>query len=234
MLMSFIKKITDLPKFKIYMGLDPRFVKGPAIILFPLHNNLLCCGLAGILTIKGAPCRDIAHPLSTIEKLFEKIKEHNMGKILAGSLRPESYLDGGGFLEKIEQTVRLLKTDENFCQLFFDKEKTGKFISTVKAIRDFLSQEEHVVEEKAGLFSTAKMEIINRRLLMLRDTVWAAEQDIISNVEKILKLSGAKGISEIPPKSLKKYKRKNVLNSVFLYTFVASTMILGTMYLLKK
>lgn len=211
MLMSFIKKITDLPKFKIYMGLDPRFVKGPAIILFPLHNNLLCCGLAGIITIKGAPCRDVAHPLSTIEKLFEKIKENNMGKILAGSLRPESYLDGGGFLEKIEQTVRLLKTDENFCQLFFDKEKTKKFISTVKAIRDFLSQEEHVVEEKAGLFSTAKMEIINRRLLMLRDTVWAAEQDIISNVEKILKLSGAKGISEIPPKSLKKYKKLNLL-----------------------
>ncbi|MDO9584959.1 MAG: SIS domain-containing protein, partial [Syntrophales bacterium] len=206
-----IKKIVELLRYRVYLGLDPRRILGPAVIFLPLRGHFLCCGLAGILTVKGAPCPATVDTLLMIVKLFEKIKEHDMQTVLGGSLPPERYLDGGGFLEEMEQAVQLLKTDENFRRLFFDPGKIEQLNSIVEAMRDFLSQEEQVLEGKAGLFSTAKMETINRRLVMLRDIVWAAERDVICNVEKIRELSGAAGISGFSAESLKKYKKLNFL-----------------------
>ena len=56
MLINYIKKTANsLKTYNLYFGLAPQPVRGPAIILFPLRNCLLCCGLAGIVTIKKAP-----------------------------------------------------------------------------------------------------------------------------------------------------------------------------------
>ena len=209
------KTLNSLIKHKIFLGINPRRVHGPAIILFPMCDHLLCCGLAGIVTVKKAPPPPDIDPLLLIVKLFPKIKEHGLQTVLAGTFEPERYLDGGGFLEEMEQSVRLLKTDENFRRLFFVPGKIEQLSSIVEEMRDFLSQEEKIVEGKAGFFSTAKMETINSRLVTLRDIIWAAERDVLWNVGRIVELSGAVRAGEVSPQSLKKYKKLNfLLNSL--------------------
>jgi glutamine---fructose-6-phosphate transaminase (isomerizing) len=206
-----VKTIASFIMYRIYLGIDPRRVPGPAIILFPLCRRLLCCGLAGIVTVKKAPSSPDDDPVVLIVRLFEKIKRHGMEAILAGSLQTERYLDGGGCLEEMEQTILTMMADETFSRLFFDSGKIQRFKSLVEEMRHFLAHEEQIVEEHAGFFSTLKVETINSRLIMLRDIIWAAERDILVNVDKIALLSGAAKQDGSSAESLKKYKKLNFL-----------------------
>ncbi|HLA27283.1 MAG TPA: SIS domain-containing protein [Syntrophales bacterium] len=212
MQLNYIKKIANsLKTYKLYLGLAPQPVRGPAIILFPLCNCLLCCGLAGIVTVKKAPPPPDIDPVLQLAELLEKIGKNDLQTILSGSLATEFYLNGGGYLEEMECYVRSLKTDENFQRLFFNSGNIRRLSDLVGQMKDFLSQEERLIDENASSFSTGKMETINGRLVSLRDIVWAAGQDILRNVEKIVKLSGAVDICDIPAASLKKYKKINFL-----------------------
>src|SRR3989304_1218393 len=143
MQLNYIKKIANsLKTYKLYLGLAPQPVLGPAIILFPLHNCLLCCGLAGIVTVKKAPPPPDIDPVLQLAELLEKIGKNDLQTILSGSLATEFYLNGGGYLEEMECYVRSLKTDENFQRLFFNSGNIRRLSDLVGQMKDFLSQEE--------------------------------------------------------------------------------------------
>ena len=212
MLLNYIKKIVNsLKTYNLYLGLAPQPVLGPAIILFPLHNCLLCCGLAGIVTVKKAPPPPDIDPVLQLAELLTKMVKNDLQSILSGSLATKFYLDGGGYLEEMERCVQSLKRDENFQRLFFDSGKIRRLSDLVEKMKDFLSREERLIDENAGSFSTGKMETINGRLVLLRDITWAAGRDILGNVEKIVKLSGAANIRDITTASLKKYNHAIIL-----------------------
>ena len=200
-----------LKKYRICLGLDPRRVVGPAIIIAPLSRQLLCCGLAGVVTVKGAPVQPDSDCLAGIQDLLPKISERGLMACMAGSLPLEQYLGGDSFLEEMEQCVRSLKGDDNFCRLFSDPGLITRLTGIVEAIKVLLSREEKLVEENAGFFSTVKMETINSHLVLLRDIVWMAERDVLGNMGKILQLAGAAQQQEISAAALRKYKKINFL-----------------------
>ncbi|MCG6535723.1 MAG: hypothetical protein L7F78_13745, partial [Syntrophales bacterium LBB04] len=134
-----------------------------------------------------------------------------MEAILAGTLPTDHYLDGEGLLAQMEQTVRNMMADESFRRLFFDPAKIKSFKALVEKMRYFLSHEERMIEENAGLFSTSKVETLNSRIIMLRDITWSAEQDILLNFDKIARLAGAGDEKGFSADSLKKYKKLNFL-----------------------
>ncbi|HEX7534643.1 MAG TPA: SIS domain-containing protein, partial [Syntrophales bacterium] len=47
--------------------------------------------------------------------------------------------------------------------------------------------------------------------ILMKDIIWGLEKDVIENIEKIRRLSGAGGVKEISPESFKKYKKMNIL-----------------------
>jgi hypothetical protein len=51
-------RVSRLPA--IHWGRHPAQVAGPAVILFPCSTNRLCCGLAGIIAVKGRTDRNMA------------------------------------------------------------------------------------------------------------------------------------------------------------------------------
>jgi len=212
MWLNYILKIFyHLKQYRICIGRDPRLVRGPAVIFFPLYRRLFCCGLAGVVTVKGALVQPHANCLAQIVELLQGIRDKGMSAVMAGSLPLTHYLDGDGRLEEMEQCVCSFKGDDSFRHLFFDTALNTQLAGIVKEMKELLLQEEKLVEEKAGLFSTDKMEMINSRLVMLRDIVWTAEQDVLGNINKILKLSGAAELQNISACSLQKYKKINFL-----------------------
>ncbi|MFZ3115565.1 MAG: SIS domain-containing protein [Syntrophales bacterium] len=206
---SVVKAISGLKKYQVYLGRVPHFVSGPALIIFPLRRNVLVCGLAGIISIKRAApllSSEIADPGRLLE-LLEKMKRWDLQALLAHSQPAERYLDGADCLEEVEQGIRSLKREDSFARLFFDADLMHRFIVVIRAMKGLLSGEERELAEKAVLFPTSSMETINARLVSLRDTVWAAERDILGNVERIQKLSGRQKRDEITPSALRKYKK---------------------------
>ena len=78
----------------------------------------------------------------------------------------------------------------------------------------FLSAEETLLDRKAGCFSTADLETVNRGLVLIRDLHWGLDHDILDNVQKIIDLAGAGGVADVAPEALSKYRKLNIASEL--------------------
>ncbi len=205
--------IRHLKRWKIHAGVDPRRVSSPSLIFFPLSGNILCCGLAGILTVKRADGRGGVHEHEHQSPAvpFERIRKRHIREVLSGAVPSERYLDGEEALALMEQAILDLKRDDIFEHLFFDPDRTTRLRSLSRGIDAFLAGEEGVLEAHADRFATGDLEIINSRLVRMKDIGWALEKDILGNIERICELAGAAHPCEVPSAAFGKYRRVNYL-----------------------
>ncbi len=194
---------------RIGIGCSPERVSGPALIFFPFDPAVLCCGLAGILMIKGAsePSETVETALRHIEEGIPFLKQKNIVGILSGATPVDSYLSGVSLLEGLSNSLQELKREAAVEHLFFSRQKAAGLHEQVSSLRNFLSAEERQLEHSAGSFRTHDLEIINGRLGVLKDFIWILEKDILGNLGRIAALSGD-GVSR---EAFHKYRKLNGL-----------------------
>jgi len=204
----------SLKKWRIYIGRNPQLVPSKSIIIFPWLPETLPCGLAGILTIKKeTQVKD--NILENLSSLFEEAKSNCLNKLLSQSISPEKYLGGLGKLGDMDGYVLYLKQGSAFEHIFFQPGMVEELTTLSKAMSSFLLNEEELIEKNAGKFSTGEMEHVNNSLTFMKDSAWALERDILSNIDKILYLSGCEERPEISQKGFMKYRNVNLLlNSI--------------------
>ena len=203
--------IEYLKQWSICIGVAIQSAPSRSIVIFPLFTDTLCCGFAGVLTIKGS---DKAEETDLVEKfirLFQGIRKKEMKALLSGLIKPLDYLNDGSQKGEMEDTLLRQKRDIPTQQIFFNRDKTLKLSGIINEMNRFLTEEEKILEENAGHFSTADMEIINSRLILMKDVIWSLEKDLLGNIEKITSLAGVDGVSQIIPESYRKYKSINFL-----------------------
>jgi glucosamine--fructose-6-phosphate aminotransferase (isomerizing) len=208
-----IRAIELLKKWKVYVGADPDRVSAPAVIFFPSERTILPCGLAGILTIKQTSWTD--EPEKEIDDLFDVVSRSPMQKILAGALLSEAYLNGKDALDALENRISVLKRTAPFERLFYDVGEAARLAALSQKINAFIAEEQNFLENGAASFATGDLEIINSRLTRMKDVCWALEKDILDNIGRILKLSGAERPEDLAPEAFSKYRKINfLLNSL--------------------
>ena len=79
--------------WKIYIGRNPARLPPRSIVVFPCQRNILCCGLAGILVIKGAQTAASSDDQALLSGYWEKIRTRHLKDVLGGTLSPQDYLD---------------------------------------------------------------------------------------------------------------------------------------------
>jgi glucosamine--fructose-6-phosphate aminotransferase (isomerizing) len=190
----YLQTIQHLKRWKIYVGVDPQRISAPVLVFFPLSANVFFCGLAGILTVKKTdrPADPAANEHLSV--LFEKIRKQNLQEILAGIIASDRYLEGPDALAAMEQDILTLKRDAVFERLFFDPACTARLTHLSKGMNVFLSEEDNALETQAVRFSTGDLEIINSRLVQMKDICWALEKDILDNIERIVRLAGTENL----------------------------------------
>lgn len=194
---------------EIQIGRNPQQVHAPALVLFPHHPAILCCGLAGILTLhRKRPPKASGDDLPL---LFARAAEKNLPALLLGKIPKASYLGGIPTQEAMEQELLRMKGEEAFEKIFYDTRELKKLAHLAEKMKAFLAVEERLLEEQAGRISTVDLEAINRGLVMIRDLVWGLDKDILENVEKICRLAGAEGVTGVAPEALPKYRKMNFL-----------------------
>ncbi len=200
---------------RIRIGVNPDLVCAPVLVFFPLTPTVLCCGLAGLLTVKlSRPSRpfDAAQMLS---EQFEAVRSHRLSALLSRKTEPRDYLGGSAHLSAMESVLRNLKEEDAFRRLFFDPAQSEKLARLVSAMSAFFSEEEKTLESGAGRFHTQDLETVNARLVLLKDILWALERDILENIGRIVRLAGAGERRELSPQAFAKYGKLNLLlNSV--------------------
>ena len=195
----------------ICCGCRPSQAPAPAIIFFPLNLTTLCCGLAGILKVKRKERTLDDGPDKKLRQIFETIRGKGIQTLAAGTVPVREYLESQETLEGMDESIRQLKGDDAFGEIFFDTPRTDNLYTLLREMKAFLAAEENTFELHADRFSTIDSEAINGRLTRIKDIVWALDKDILENFGKIMDLAGAASAADIPPAALRKYRSINFL-----------------------
>ncbi len=178
----------DLHRFfaacRIFIGEKPSAVPSPSIIFFPLLPSQLNCGFAGLMTLK-LPQKDAGLTADLmLTQLWEKIKRSGLQKVLAGEVATASCLGGLETINSVEKASLELKQENAQEILFFDEARAQKLFVLVGEMNSFLAAQEKLLEENAIKFTSTDLEIINSRIILIKDIVWILGKDILSNFEK--------------------------------------------------
>jgi glucosamine--fructose-6-phosphate aminotransferase (isomerizing) len=196
---------------RVFFGIRPATVDGPAIIFAPLLPGRLNCGFAGLMSCRSAQKESGTSADQALRALWEKAKKNGLEKIFNGQTDPADYLDGRETIRALTDCVKELKRENVQEYLFFHQERAVNLTRMTAGMKAFLADEEKILEERAAGISSADLETIHRRLLLFKDICWMLDCDILTNLQKVLSLSGAEKCSSLQPAAFRKYRKLNLL-----------------------
>lgn len=208
-----IKKILFfVTNCRLYVGIRPVDAEQPAIIFFPILSCQLNCGFAGLMTCRTQESSsDSSSPDITLAALWDTVKSAGIQTAPDGKKDTANYLNGRGALAAMETAVHQLKREEAQERLFFQKERVANLSRIADETKSFILNEEKQLEDQTIPIDSADLELINSRLLLLKDISWMLEKDILTNLQKVLTLSGAEPPSGLTPAAFRKYRKLNLL-----------------------
>ena len=196
---------------RIFFGIRPDDVSGPAIVFAPILPDRLNCGFAGLLSFRPAQKASGAAAAKTLQALWKKAGKSDLEQITGGKTDPENYLNSQETLQSLMDTVQELKREDVQEYLFYHEDGATDLTRVTVDMKAFLAQEEKILENRAAGISSAGLETIHHRLLLLKDIGWMLENDILANLQKVLSLSGAEKSSLLRPAAFRKYRKLNLL-----------------------
>ena len=168
-----VSAIKNLCRFfaacQLFIGKQPCSVPSPSIIFFPIIPAQLNCGFAGLMTLQLQKQNAGLAADLTLAQLWKKVKSSGLQKILAGDIVAASYFSGLEALGSIEKAVQELKQENVQEILFFDEARAKKLFVLVDEINLFLADQEELLEENAIKFTSTDLEIINSRIILIKD-----------------------------------------------------------------
>jgi len=201
-------------KHNIYLGRCPRRVPVGSIVFFPLQPATFYCGLAGIITINSETNHN-PRIVQTLRTEFQTIQSNNLTALKSGDISAQAYLGGREPLGNLSELIRRFKQDTSLEHLIFQDDAIQSLADLIHDQKTFLRHEETLIEKHAAVFSTETLEAVNAALTILKDCLWALDQDIFSNLERILYLTGSDHPSNLTVEGFKKYREINLLlNSI--------------------
>ena len=196
---------------QLFIGKQPSNVPSPSIVFFPVLPFQLNCGFAGLMTLQLQKKNAGLTADLTLTQLWGKSKSSGLQKVLTGEIEAAYCFGGLETLNSMEKATLELKQENSQEILFCEEARAQKLFILVAEMNLFLAAQEKLLEENAVRFTSTDLEIINSRIILIKDLVWGLEKDILVNFEKIIDISGAKNASAINSASFKKYRKINFL-----------------------
>ncbi len=205
--------LKSIAKWGFFIGRDPRHLPGRSVVLFPVMPQVLFCGVAGILAVKGA---DPEGQHGVVERLcqnFARMMEHGIDVVLEQAIGVEAYLGDMVTLEQMTEDLYALKQNVGLQFELSSSQEINRLRELSRELDNFLQGQEGTLEHRADMFPSHAMESLSLRLILLRDLVWGLKQDLLLNMDKIAELNAGQD----PPTrhAFEKFQRFNaILNSL--------------------
>ncbi len=180
---------TCLPS--LHVGRCPGAVKGPAIVFFPYQGNTLCCGLAGLISVKDGSAGDGVLDLPGLVKPAEKVERAGLADSAMdeGAIQ-DSYLGGDATLTSLLDAVRALKKEAAFLALYKDTAAQKDLADLSKRLGAVLEKEKAQLADQAGSLATASVDIVSARIDVLKDIIWTLKVELADNIDRVADLTG--------------------------------------------
>jgi len=161
-------RLRNALSWHFFIGRDPVMVPARSIVMFPCRTNFLCCGLAGILVIKGTKPAVTRDDAALMSELWQKICSRPLKDVISGACAAQDYLDPAA-LAQIEGEIFALKQNPARLLQLMQGAAPDVLGDVCAAMDAFVRQEEARLEKKAASLSTQDIETLTRALIALKD-----------------------------------------------------------------
>ncbi|MFO7643456.1 MAG: SIS domain-containing protein [Desulfosarcina sp.] len=198
----------------LHWGRCPGALAGPAVILFPCLPNRLCCGLAGLVAVKGArrpePVIDF-HALAALAATAEAAGLAD--RSAAATAIVDDYLGGQATLDALRGAIQSLKREGSFLSLFRDPAAQARLADLSLRLSAVLQREQACLTREAGGLASEGVDVISTRLEALKDLIWCLDMELADNIRRIRELMPVAAAE--PDGRVTVFRRINaVLNSI--------------------
>ncbi len=187
---------------RIRLCRSPAGLPPGTIVLFPVDPHRLACGLAGIVEVVRDEPGERPDP-APARAAAAALPDHGLGRSDG-----EDYAGGEPALAALESLVRALRLPAVFPVLYDDAEYRERLAEIARAVDAFAGEEADRMDRGEVLPDPAVQEVVNARLVRLRDAAWAIERELLANVDRVRELVAGR---EASPKAIREYRKANLI-----------------------
>ena len=175
---------------RISIGKHIRSVPSGTIVLFPLQDAILNCGLTGIISLKRKEPSKASIPVEKLTLLVQRLNEFTL-KRLPGEDKAltERYLGGEAIVGELKGFVLDLKRTASLYELFKQTSVQSLLEGISQRLDAIIAGEERELHRQSALLSLQESEVVEHRISQAKDLVWSLTEEILANLKKIEALS---------------------------------------------
>jgi glucosamine--fructose-6-phosphate aminotransferase (isomerizing) len=159
------------------------------VILFPCSASRLCCGLAGIIAVKGKTGCNIPIDLAALAALVDSAEAEAQG---ARSRQTNDvtgdYPAGQATLDSLLAQIQALKREAPFLSLFKDPAAQETVAGLSVRLSAILKAEQERLSNEVGSLETHVVDVISTRIEILKDMLWCLDVELAGNIGRIRSL----------------------------------------------
>ncbi len=209
---------TFFPPLKLEFGKSIQNARENSLIFFPFMPNTLCCGISALIAFKKKhPTKkhnqpDIYHDIAAIAST---VLLHSLQYCISNNISlKQKYLGGEENLRLLLEKTVLLKSENNFFNLFFNEKQAEKLTQTAEILKKTIKTERENLKSAMVDIEAHEAEICISRIESLEDASWCMKKEILENIRKVSALVTRHEKNE-KQKKYKAFKKINtVLNSL--------------------
>jgi glucosamine--fructose-6-phosphate aminotransferase (isomerizing) len=199
-----------LPRLSI--GKHIQSVTPGTIVLFPLQDTMLNCGLTGIVSFKRKEPSTATIPIEKATSLAHHVEKFTF-KRLSGKDKAftEQYLGGEAIVGELKEVVADLTLTPSLYKLF-KQTSAQRVLGDVSArLETIIAGEQRALQRRSDLLSLEENEVMGRRISQVKDIAWSVKEEILGNLKKI------EALSALPKKniSFSAFQQIKSINTLF-------------------
>jgi glutamine---fructose-6-phosphate transaminase (isomerizing) len=207
----------------VYFGRHPAAVSNGSVIFFPCCTTFLCCGLSGIVSFKlretepSALQADLPDdlPVDGLRNTLLAVESGGYAVCKKSALSiTDYYLGGDPAVLSLHKQGQSLKKIRAFYAIYADPGIQQTLSGITERLLALIQSESSALDLDMGRLSADDMDIMIRRIEILKDVFWCLKSEVLENVARIRELIHPE---KIPPSFgvIGVYKKINaVLNSL--------------------
>ena len=201
----------------VFLGKNLAAVPEGSIVLFPYRGNMLCCGIAALVSYKNSKTTT-SEPtaVNQIEEIPFLIEQQGFAKFQEKDIRAidEKYLGGKDLVDSLWQKVQSLKTKDRFISIYVNSNEHKIIAEICERLNSIIAAEELLLADNLGHMAVKKVDLMAARLEKLKDITWCMHCEIIGNIKKISELCNDHETAYNPATVLFFKKINAILNSI--------------------
>ena len=200
----------------VYFGRNIAAVPANSVVFFPYRQNLLCCGIAAIVSYKFNKSSNSRVETAALEDSLAKIEQSGCETCKKNDYADIDlhYLGGKSQIDSLWQAIQNLKCKNQFYAIFTNTNQRRHLTDLGERLTAIINAEAKLLSERMGHIPAQSLELMTTRIEKLKDMTWCIHREIINNIDKIKGLSPDLNQSSTP-ETVNIFKKINaVLNSL--------------------